>query len=610
MAQPPVKISLATTLAGFERNPSFSPDGNEIAFVHFDTDTRDLNIFVKTLGDERVVQLTHTPPPGASDCPSWSPDGTTIAYNRSIETSATTSVAAIFLMTARGGSQRQLRPVSSDASCQMSWAPDSKSLAYGDAPPGQNPGIFLIPSSGSPVRRLTTAPPTTTDGDPAFSPDGTEVASIRWSSSTTSDLYRASTTNGQITRVTVLNRRVVSPVWTSDGKRLIFGINGGFWGTNALFSVATTSAEPESLPFISSPSVFTPALSRQEDKLAFATGFFDTNIWNIPLREPAAPHSIAPATQDKWPSPNKVIVSTRMEMQPQLSPNGTRLAYVSDRDGAMALWLSKPDGSDPIRLASAPLGGTPDWSPDGNNIVFDTAESGSGEIYVTSADGGIPTQITSGHFENGAATWSADGKWIYFDSKRSGHWEIWKTAFPGKNDAVQVTTHGGGYAQEATDGKFIYYQKPASDAISQMLPQIWRMASGGGAEDPVVSVGEPMSDCCSWFWRVTAEGIYFIDNAARPLPVIKRFTFATGNVKVLAQLEKKTGAVPVCRSLPTVAQRSKLNWTIRAAIFCWLNTSIEICYSPAFAANASTTTMFCRNCCGRPCRSSKYAGVL
>jgi Tol biopolymer transport system component len=185
--------------------------------------------------------------------------------------------------------------VSSDASCQMSWAPDSKSLAYGDAPPGQNPGIFLIPSSGSPVRRLTTAPPTTTDGDPAFSPDGTEVASIRWSSSTTSDLYRASTTNGQITRVTVLNRRVVSPVWTSDGKRLIFGINGGFWGTNALFSVATTSAEPESLPFISSPSVFTPALSRQEDKLAFATGFstrtFGTSRSGnrpprIPLRRP------------------------------------------------------------------------------------------------------------------------------------------------------------------------------------------------------------------------------------------------------------------------------------------------------------------------------------
>jgi hypothetical protein len=64
------------------------------------------------------------------------------------------------------------------------------------------------------------------------------------------------------------------------------------------------------------------------------------------------------------------------------------------------------------------------------------------------------------------------------------------------------------------------------------------MPTTGGAEEPVVSVGDPTGDCCVWFWQVTKEGIYFIDNTSKPLPTIKFFSFASGKTSVLAQLKK------------------------------------------------------------------------
>jgi Tol biopolymer transport system component len=281
--QPPMKVVVGTSLPGFERTASFSPDGNEFAFVHYDNETYDQNIFVKALGDEKMVQLTHLPPPGSADCPNWSPDGKTIAYIHSVQTGPTTSENAIFLMTPLGGSQHQLQDVSADWSCQLAWSPDSKLLAFGNTPAGENSGIFLVSPTGSEVRRLTTAPPRTQDDDTAFSPDGTQIAFIRSAGPSSSDLYLVNAQGGRVKKVTALNRLIGSPAWTADGKRIIFFVdNGGFWGDNELFSIPVAGGEPERLPFVSS-NAFDPAVSRQGDKLAFATAFFDSNIWSVPL---------------------------------------------------------------------------------------------------------------------------------------------------------------------------------------------------------------------------------------------------------------------------------------------------------------------------------------
>jgi Tol biopolymer transport system component len=301
-------------------------------------------------------------------------------------------------------------------------------------------------------------------------------------------------------------------------------------GERTLFSVATTGGEPERLQFISSDAE-SPAISRQGDKLAYATAFLDSNIWRVSIKDAAAP--------------TKVIASTRMDMQPDFSPDGSRLAFVSNRDGTVAIWVSNADGKDPVRLSSV-NGGTPGWSPSGKEIVFDSNERGPWNIAVIGTEGGKEVWLTDGGSDNRTPSWSANGEWVYFASNRSGRWEIWKASFRSK-EAVQVTRQGGGYCQESPDGKFIYYQKPITNNRYDvgLFPQIWRMPSGGGPEELVVNInGQTHSSDDSWFWRVTTQGIYFVDNSAKPNALLKLFSFATRPVRTVRQLDKQAFGGP------------------------------------------------------------------
>jgi Tol biopolymer transport system component/DNA-binding winged helix-turn-helix (wHTH) protein len=526
-----VEIVQVTALPGFEWGPSFSPDGSQIAFTWFSNERSD--IYVKALGDERSLRLTQ--PPGNSGYPNWSPDGRTIAYQHQNEVSPGKFESAVFLMTPLGGAKHQIRQVSDSSSCITSWSPDAKTLAYDDKPPGENSGIFLMPLTGSPAVRMTTAPDTMLDGPPAFSPDGKQIAFARSTDAGGSaDLYLVSVLDREERKLTSLNHAIGSLTWTADGKRIIFAAKGFFFvGESALFSVAATGGEPERLQFISSDAK-NPAISRQGDKLAYVTGFLDSNIWRFSMKDAAA-------------APTKVIASTRMDMQPAFSPDGSRLAFVSNRDGINTIWVSDADGKDPDRLAGVPTGGgTPGWSPSGKEIVFDSNVRGSWNIAVIGAEGGHEVWLTDGGSDNRAPSWSADGKWVYFASNRSGGWEIWKESFRSK-EAVRVTRQGGGYGQESLDGKFIYYQKPITNNRYDggLFPQIWRMPSGGGPEELVVNVnGQTHPSGDTWFWRVTTQGIYFVDNSARPNALLKFFSFSTRTVRTVRQLDKQAWGGP------------------------------------------------------------------
>ena len=112
---------------------------------------------------------------------------------------------------------------------------------------------------------------------------------------------------------------------------------------------------------------------------------------------------------------------------------------------------------------------------------------------------------------------------------------------------VQNQVHGGGYAQESRDGKFVYYQKLKTNNRYDfaLLPEIWRTSSAGGSEEVVVNVNTPGKPAdLAWFWRVTRDGIYFVDNSAQPRPLLKLYNFNTRNVRVLRQLDKPAWGGP------------------------------------------------------------------
>jgi len=112
------------------------------------------------------------------------------------------------------------------------------------------------------------------------------------------------------------------------------------------------------------------------------------------------------------------------EFQPRYSPDGSRIAFVSDRDGLNNIWIMDPDGSDPEQLTKETERdvNTPSWSPDGEYIfarkhfVF-SRSLGAGEIWMWHRTGGSGLQVTDRPNEQqdeGEPAVSPDGQWVYY----------------------------------------------------------------------------------------------------------------------------------------------------------------------------------------------------
>jgi Tol biopolymer transport system component len=117
------------------------------------------------------------------------------------------------------------------------------------------------------------------------------------------------------------------------------------------------------------------------------------------------------------------------EWRPAWSPDGRKLAFKSLRDGNSEIYVVNADGSGLRRLTHSPdytdVG--PVWSPDGTRILFVRAEyrRGNSEILVMNADGSGQRNLTRHPAQDDSPVWSPDGRRIVFGSKRDGYGEIY-----------------------------------------------------------------------------------------------------------------------------------------------------------------------------------------
>jgi Tol biopolymer transport system component len=114
-----------------------------------------------------------------------------------------------------------------------------------------------------------------------------------------------------------------------------------------------------------------------------------------------------------------------------ISPDGSRIAFTTNRDGNEEIYIMKADGSDQRNLtsSSSTRDSWPKWSPDGTKIIFYSwaisAGPAAAEIYVVSASGGPWTRLTSNGALDADPEFSPDGRRIVFMSERDGNQEIY-----------------------------------------------------------------------------------------------------------------------------------------------------------------------------------------
>jgi TolB protein len=138
---------------------------------------------------------------------------------------------------------------------------------------------------------------------------------------------------------------------------------------------------------------------------------------------------------------------------PELSPNGERVIFTKDKDG---LWLMKPDGKSPRRLTKSD-DIDPTWSPDGSKIAFASARNGARQLFVMDSDGSDIRPLT--HFDDmgGRSTWSPDGTKLAFYRGPVGNHNIYIITLDGSG-IVQLTSGGDNLGPSwSPDGNWITF---------------------------------------------------------------------------------------------------------------------------------------------------------
>ena len=432
--------------AGDDRYASWSPDGRQIAFW---SDRDGGGYYVMPALGGVPTRLIATP--GTSQfyhsAPEWSADGTQLAGTAYtiVGSRFQQSVEIVSIVTRE--SRRMSLPGTAEARLDLSWSRDGRYLAYVEAGQQQS-----------------------------------EIAQLR--------VMRLS--DGASVIITDARTNVRRPRWSADGRYLFYVCNcvgpTDLW-RRQIADDGSPVGEPERVT--TGLEVRDVAFSLDGSRLAYSKGRWVSNVWRVPILEDRA------AT---WADAEQITFDQAYVEFLDVSPDGQRLAYSSDRTGNQDLWIM-PIGGEPVQLTVDPAPDwSPGWSPDGRELAFYSYRTGDREIWKMPATGGVATQLTVSKGLDAGSDWSPDGREIAFRSERTGDSEVWVIRADGTGSR-QITKHpaSDGLTSWSPDGLWLAF---GSNRTGRN--QIWRVSSQGG-EPELLTRGSARSAR----WSRDGNYIYF-----------------------------------------------------------------------------------------------------
>lgn len=447
-----------TSHPGIELFAKFSPDGKWIAFTgQYDGDEQ--VYVVPTTGGE-PKQLTFYPARGPlaprwgydNQVYGWTNDGKEVLF-RSHRDSWTLPVSRLYRVAVTGGAAEVLPMPESGAG---DYSPDGAKVVYSPRSRdfrsekryggGQANDLFIFDLATQDARRITDHP--RADRDPMWIGQTIYFNSDRDGKF---NLYAYDVAGGKTAQVTTSKTWDVRWPSSDNQGRIVYELNGEL-------QVYDVKAKKNTAISITVPD---EGLNRRPSRVSAANLIESFGL--SPKGERAvfaARGDIFTAPIEKGPTRNLTDSSGAHDKWPSWSPDGSRIAFISDRSGEEEVWVIGQDGSQPAEQLTS--GGkamryAPEWSPDGKLIAFGDKD---GKVWVlTVADKKLVEVANARTGQVNDYTWSPKGNFLAFSLPEENQMSsiyIWSSA---DNQVRRVTSGTFNETSPAWDpqGNYLYY---------------------------------------------------------------------------------------------------------------------------------------------------------
>ena len=436
-----------TSDPGYEGEPTFSPDGQTIAYVS--DRTGNLEIFLKQISGGPEINLTNDP---ADDVqPAFSADGKQIAFvstrrseNQLVFRNPTISEIGgdIWVMPAFGGAPRRIV----ERGNFPAWAPDGSAIIFVRGPwLGQR--IYRVAPTGGDTTPLpiTVAPVKPLFmTHPSFSPDGKWIT---FDTQQPENIYVVASQGGRAVAVA----HGSDPAWMPDSRSIVYSdLEPGRNSTlsRVPITVDGTAAGPSEPLTSGRGEDKAPAIARDGKSLVYGAQSVAFNIERIRF-DPDRGQTIG--------TPEPITHGNEVNPFFSVSPDGRAVVFESTRGLRASLWRQDIDTGAVTQLAGDDRNtfAAPDCSPDGKQIAFTRATpEGQREIWVMSSDGGNPRFVAP---TGGFPSWTPDGRGIAFSDFEHRSVRVLELS----TKATRVLANEGSLRplqKFSADGKWMVYQ--------------------------------------------------------------------------------------------------------------------------------------------------------
>lgn len=528
-----------TSDPGSERDPDISPDGKYVAYSYVAPNlaTRILIRLIDGASEPRAI----TTAPANEWSPVWSPDGTQIAFLRGepgLEVS-------LHLTSALGsGAERQvvagLKPYPRRRTLLighlLAWMPGGRHIIAPDRRPNPTQGsLFLINVETGEKTRITTPDDAQYDVEPSVSSDGRTLVFNRVRGEYLSDVFVQKLDanghpDGQPRKLPPAGKWNGTPRFLENRGEVL--VCAGNLPRLSLWRQPLDGSGPAISLGIIGDYATQSAVHNKSGRIISRTYRSQADILRYAL-PPQAGREPSPAID---PPIESLLESTFIDRNPIYSPDGSQIAFISDRTGQRQIWVSSASGANPVEWTQkfeVDLG-APAWSPDGSKLVFaGEGPAGPSQLYVADRKSRTAVLMTHDDLDYGRAVFSHDGNWIYTGAADKSVYSIYKLPASPSGAATTPEKIISGYtyvAGSAPDGRGLYIGR----AISRNKAVIEFLSLPPRPDHPPVHIADVnFSDDC---W-VTNEGVFYLARREdRPLaPVALRFRTHSGSVDRLLQ---------------------------------------------------------------------------